>query len=106
MDAANASRARIAVATNDRGAANSFYDCKGCGARLKPKVGRLCSCGSAPCPPIQAGRACGDDATYITAATNKGEATRDLRLPLRAGPSAVPSATALLRVSQCRQNNP
>jgi hypothetical protein len=33
-----------------------FYDCRGCGARLKPKRGDccvFCSYGSAPCPPIQ-----------------------------------------------------
>lgn len=33
-----------------------FYDCQGCGARLKPKPGDccvFCSYGSAPCPPIQ-----------------------------------------------------
>ena len=35
-----------------------FYDCKGCGAVLKPKPGDccvFCSYGDAPCPPIQAG---------------------------------------------------
>ena len=35
-----------------------FYDCKGCGVRLKPKAGDccvFCSYGSVPCPPIQAG---------------------------------------------------
>jgi hypothetical protein len=34
-----------------------FYDCKRCGARLKPKAGDccvFCSYGSVPCPPIQA----------------------------------------------------
>jgi hypothetical protein len=38
-----------------------FYDCKGCGARLKPKPGDccvFCSYGSVPCPPIQAGSSC------------------------------------------------
>ncbi|HET6161295.1 MAG TPA: GDCCVxC domain-containing (seleno)protein [Dongiaceae bacterium] len=33
-----------------------FYDCKGCGALLKPKVGDccvFCSFGSTPCPPMQ-----------------------------------------------------
>jgi len=36
-----------------------FYDCKGCGQRLKPKPGDccvFCSYGSVPCPPIQAER--------------------------------------------------
>jgi hypothetical protein len=33
-----------------------FYDCKGCGTRLKPLAGNccvFCSYGSVPCPPIQ-----------------------------------------------------
>ena len=33
-----------------------FYDCKGCGTRLKPLAGDccvFCSYGSMPCPPIQ-----------------------------------------------------
>jgi len=37
-----------------------FYECTGCGARLKPKPGDccvFCSYGSVPCPPIQAERA-------------------------------------------------
>ena len=36
-----------------------FYDCKGCGQRLKPKPGDccvFCSYGSVSCPPIQAER--------------------------------------------------
>ena len=39
-----------------------FYDCKGCGARLKPKPGDccvFCSYGDVPCPPIQEARAAG-----------------------------------------------
>lgn len=38
-----------------------FYDCKSCGARLKPKPGDccvFCSYGSVPCPPVQSGGAC------------------------------------------------
>jgi hypothetical protein len=38
-----------------------FYDCKGCGTRLKPKAGDccvFCSYGSVPCPPIQEARGC------------------------------------------------
>lgn len=34
-----------------------FYNCTGCGARLKPRPGDccvFCSYGSAPCPPVQA----------------------------------------------------
>ncbi len=34
-----------------------FYDCEGCGARLKPKPGDCCvycSYADVPCPPIQA----------------------------------------------------
>ena len=33
-----------------------FYDCAGCGVRLKPKPGDccvFCSYGSIPCPPVQ-----------------------------------------------------
>ena len=36
----------------------AFYDCKGCGATLKPLPGSccvFCSYGSVPCPPIQEG---------------------------------------------------
>ncbi|HBZ30879.1 MAG TPA: hypothetical protein DEO56_09845 [Nitrosomonas nitrosa] len=36
-----------------------FYECKGCGALLRPKPGDCCvycSYGTVPCPPIQAGR--------------------------------------------------
>jgi len=36
-----------------------FYECKGCGTRLKSKAGDccvFCSYGSVPCPPIQAAR--------------------------------------------------
>jgi hypothetical protein len=38
-----------------------FYDCQGCGTRLKPKAGDccvFCSYGNVPCPPIQAGGGC------------------------------------------------
>lgn len=37
-----------------------FYDCKGCGAGLKPRSGEccvFCSYGDVACPPIQAGAA-------------------------------------------------
>ncbi|WP_280820293.1 GDCCVxC domain-containing (seleno)protein [Pseudaminobacter soli (ex Li et al. 2025)] len=36
-----------------------FYDCKACGAHLKPKLGDccvFCSYGTVPCPPVQASR--------------------------------------------------
>lgn len=39
-----------------------FYDCKGCGALLKPKPGDccvFCSYADAPCPPVQqTGKSC------------------------------------------------
>ena len=39
-----------------------FYDCKGCGALLKPRPGDccvFCSWGDTPCPPVQeAGAGC------------------------------------------------
>ena len=43
-----------------------FYDCAGCGTRLKPKPGDccvFCSYGSVPCPPIQEARRGGDAAS-------------------------------------------
>jgi hypothetical protein len=45
---------RIEIMPTD--ACQYFYDCKGCGALLKPKAGDccvFCSYGSEPCPPIQ-----------------------------------------------------
>ncbi len=38
-----------------------FYDCEGCGVRLKPKPGDCCvycSYADVPCPPVQAGAPC------------------------------------------------
>ncbi len=38
-----------------------YYDCKGCGALLRPKPGDccvFCSYGTAPCPPVQQGDDC------------------------------------------------
>ncbi len=38
-----------------------FYDCRYCGAVLKPSPGDccvFCSYGTVPCPPIQAGNRC------------------------------------------------
>ena len=38
-----------------------FYDCKGCGAVLKPRPGDccvFCSYGDVKCPPIQGGQDC------------------------------------------------
>jgi hypothetical protein len=38
-----------------------FYDCPGCGERLKPKAGDccvFCSYGSVHCPPMQTGQHC------------------------------------------------
>lgn len=40
-----------------------FYDCKGCGALLKPLPGDCCvycSFGDTKCPPIQMGDCCGE----------------------------------------------
>jgi hypothetical protein len=50
-----------AVEIMPRDACVYFYDCKGCGMRLKPKPGDccvFCSYGSRPCPPKQEGGAC------------------------------------------------
>jgi hypothetical protein len=41
-----------------------FYECTGCGARLRPKPGDccvFCSYGSVPCPPVQVERLAGGD---------------------------------------------
>jgi len=49
-----------AVETMPTDACQFFYDCKGCGQRLKPKPGDccvFCSYGSVPCPPMQSGNA-------------------------------------------------
>ena len=46
-----------ATETMPTDACQFFYECKGCGALLKPHVGDccvFCSYGSVPCPPIQA----------------------------------------------------
>jgi len=46
------------VETMPTNACQFFYDCKGCGERLKPLAGDccvFCSYGSVPCPPVQAG---------------------------------------------------
>jgi hypothetical protein len=43
-----------------------FYDCRGCGAQLRPKPGDccvFCSYGSAPCPPVQQTRAAAGEGT-------------------------------------------
>jgi transcription elongation factor Elf1 len=54
-----------AVETMPTDACQFFYDCKGCGQRLKPLVGDccvFCSYGSVPCPPIQgAGNCCAQE---------------------------------------------
>jgi hypothetical protein len=51
-----------AIETMPTDACQFFYDCKGCGTRLKPKDGDCCvycSYGSVPCPPMQEnGRYC------------------------------------------------
>jgi hypothetical protein len=51
-----------ALETMPTDACQFFYDCNGCGTRLKPRQGDCCvycSYGSMPCPPVQeAGRAC------------------------------------------------
>ena len=47
-----------------------FYDCLGCGAKLKPLKGDccvFCSYGSVPCPPVQeaGGPCCGDTGATV-----------------------------------------
>jgi hypothetical protein len=53
-----------ATETMPTDACQYFYDCRGCGAVLKPKFGDCCvycSYGDVPCPPIQqdGGACCG-----------------------------------------------
>jgi len=50
-----------AVETMPTDACQFFYDCKGCGERLKPLAGDccvFCSYGSVPCPPMQSNLRC------------------------------------------------
>jgi hypothetical protein len=45
-----------AVETMPMESCRYFYECKGCGALLKPNAGDccvFCSFGSVPCPPVQ-----------------------------------------------------
>lgn len=52
-----------ATETMPTDACQYLYDCKGCGALLKPKQGDccvFCSYGDVPCPPIQKTRARGE----------------------------------------------
>jgi hypothetical protein len=49
-----------------------FYDCKSCGARLKPKAGDccvFCSYGDVPCPPVQVARASGSQSACCIVST-------------------------------------
>ncbi|WP_310093197.1 MULTISPECIES: GDCCVxC domain-containing (seleno)protein [Bosea] len=48
--------AHVATETMPTDACQYFYECKGCGAVLRPLQGDccvFCSYGSVPCPPIQ-----------------------------------------------------
>ena len=50
---------RQSTETMPTDACQFFYECKGCGALLKPKAGDccvFCSYGDVPCPPIQEAR--------------------------------------------------
>jgi hypothetical protein len=52
---------RESVETMPEDACLFFWDCPGCGARLKPKAGDccvFCSYGSVPCPPRQCAGRC------------------------------------------------
>ena len=51
----------VSVETMPTNACQYFYDCRRCGAVLKPKPGDCCvycSYGDTPCPPIQLDRSC------------------------------------------------
>ncbi|MGD0635931.1 MAG: GDCCVxC domain-containing (seleno)protein [Beijerinckiaceae bacterium] len=50
------------VETMPTDACQFFYQCEGCGAVLRPKLGDccvFCSYGSVPCPPVQSEKSCG-----------------------------------------------
>ena len=52
---------RASVETMPTDACLFFYDCRHCGARLKPKAGDccvFCSYGSVRCPPMQSSNTC------------------------------------------------
>src|SRR5579862_5148284 len=63
-----------ATETMPTDACQFFYDCRACGALLKPKPGDccvFCSYGTMPCPPVQAGNSApgccvGDGAALAT----------------------------------------
>jgi hypothetical protein len=68
-----------AIETMPTDACQFFYDCKGCGERLKPLAGDccvFCSYGSVPCPPIQSNMRCCVPAVHQTRHT-AGEAQAD-----------------------------
>ena len=53
----------VATETMPTDACIWFYDCLGCGVKLKPQPGDccvFCSYGTVACPPIQTGDACCD----------------------------------------------
>lgn len=54
----------VETETMPKDACQWFYDCRACGALLKPKPGDccvFCSYGTVPCPPVQEGKACSDN---------------------------------------------
>src|SRR5674476_254779 len=74
------------VETMPTDACQFFYDCKGCGVRLKPLAGDccvFCSYGSVPCPPVQSnGRCCApSDAQACGADHERGPPGIEARRP-------------------------
>lgn len=60
--------------TMSEDACQYFYDCEGCHAVLKPKPGHccvFCSYGDVPCPPVQAARLGGEQASCCAEETPK-----------------------------------
>jgi hypothetical protein len=59
--AADSQKGNFLVRFSPPDACQFFYDCKGCGTRLKPLAGDccvFCSYGSVPCPPVQTNDSC------------------------------------------------
>src|SRR5262249_32796632 len=77
-----------------------FYNCKGCGQRLKPKAGDccvFCSYGSVPCPPVQAGQCGGrpENAIGRLADYEPHEVHKDTRRNRREFPTTLTDVSAI-----------
>jgi hypothetical protein len=76
-----------------------LYDCKGCGARLKPLAGDccvFCSYGSVPCPPIQENKPPVEVKASVRSARSTAQAALNCRLQSsRSSPDPLPPPPGL-----------